>query len=277
MEIALPVFTPLTIVAGRMVVAATMLNIVVWQMRSRYVQAHNQITLLTWIQCAGLSLLSNLIPFGLVVWGQQYISASLASILVAAAPVFTVVLATLWKQEKVTLARSLGVTLGFAGVVVLVGPSVLRGFSLRGAGELAILGAALSYAFAGFAGQRFSHLPPLLISRMTVTMGTLMVLPVALSRRPITAEISLTATLAVIALGVFSTGLAYIIFYRLLSEAGVLNTSLVSFLVPITAVILGTVVLQERVNGAQLLGMGFILSGLAVLDGRLANKMKMFS
>lgn len=303
MALALPVFAPLTIVAGRMLVASLLLNFVVWQ-HQKLSAISKDIPAQTWIKCAGLSLLSNLIPFGLVVWGQQYISASLASILVAAAPLFTVLLSVVWKQERLTISRAFGVMLGFAGVVVLVGPTVLRGFSLRGAGELAVLGAALSYAFAGFVGARFSHLPPLLVSRMTVTMGALMIVPVAalysLASVPASASISMPvnalasasvemsryapvqmmltwqiteALLATVGLGIFSTGLAYIIFYKLLSEAGVLNTSLVSFLVPMSAVVLSAIVLKERVGATELLGMGFILCGLAVLDGRLANRL----
>ncbi|MFK8184662.1 MAG: DMT family transporter [Phormidesmis sp.] len=310
MELALPVFAPLTIVASRMCVAAILLNFVVWQQRKRHLLTQEtfekDISLLTWIKCGGLSLLSNLLPFGLIVWGQQYISASLASILVTASPLFTVLLAVVWKKERMTLSRSLGVLLGFAGVIVLIGPTVLSGFSLTGAGELAVLAAALSYALTGFVGQRFSHLPPLLVSRMTVTMGALMMVPIALiytavfstsvlySVAAFSASASspsilsaatgmvwpwptVKAILALVGLGVFSTGLAYIIYYRLLSEAGVVNTSLVSFLVPLTAVVLSVLFLRERVDGMDLLGMAFILCGLAVLDGRLAHKLKTFS
>ena len=279
MELALPVFSPLVIVASRMTVAALLLNLIVWQ-RKTASRLEKAVPLFTWIQCGGLSLLSNLIPFGLVVWGQQYISASLASILIAAAPVFTVLLTVVWKKERLTLSRALGVSLGFAGVVVLVGPTVLRGFSLKGAGELAILGAALSYAIAGFAGQRFNYLPPLLVSRMTVTMGALMIVPIALVFAPtgivieaLKAGSASTALLAMAGLGIFSTGLAYVIFYRLLAQVGVVNTSLVSFLVPMSAVVLSVVVLGERVGAQELLGMGCILCGLAVLDGRLARRL----
>lgn len=285
MELALPVFSPLTIVASRMLVAATFLNVVVWRQRKRNQPtstANNQsISLSTWIKCGGLSLLSNLIPFGLIVWGQQYISASLASILVTATPLFTVLLAAIWKKERMTLSRSLGVGMGFVGVIVLIGPTVLSGFSLTGAGELAVLGAALSYALTGFVGQRFSHLPSLLVSRMTVTMGALMVMPIAVIYAPIVyapTDIlwewpTLKAILAMIGLGVFSTGLAYVIYYRLLTEAGIVNTSLVSFLVPLNAVVLSVLFLREGINGMDLLGMAFILCGLAVLNGRLTNKL----
>ncbi|MGB7251169.1 MAG: DMT family transporter [Phormidesmis sp.] len=282
-EVALPTLSPLLIVTGRMVIAAIVLNGVLW-FSPQQPALLSKASPLLWLQCGGLSLLNNLIPFGLVVWAQQHISASLASILIAAAPLFTVLLAVFILRDRMTLARGLGVVLGFAGVVVLVGPEVLRGLDLQGIGELAILGAALSYAVAGFAGRRFKAFPSQLISTMTVTMGAVIIVPLTLivewpfTAGPFIADGSLiewrwSAFLAVAALGIFSTGLAYLLYFRLLAEAGVVNTSLVSFLVPLSALILGTVFLHERLDSAAIIGVALILSGLAVLDGRLLGKL----
>ncbi len=276
MELALPTFSPVAVVMGRMSIAAVVLNGLVWQ--GGFVAGKaKSLPPLTWIKCGGLSIVSNLLPFTLIVWGQQYISASLASILIAAAPLFTVLIAALWANEKLTPARALGVVLGFAGVVVLVGPEVLSGFSLQGAGELAVLAAAMSYAIAGFAGKRFDNIPSQLVSRMTATMGALIIVPLGVGssfwfNTPLVGEWQWSAALAVVCLGVGSTAIAYLIYYRLLAEAGVVNTSLVSFLVPLSALILGAVFLQERLSMADALGMAFILSGLAVLDGRLLKR-----
>ncbi len=271
MALALSTFSPVTIVMGRMGVAAIVLNGVILKQGRRWPKERS-----LWLQCAGLSVLNNLLPFGLVVWAQQHISASLASILIAAAPIFTVVLAVFIVGERLTLVRGLGVLLGFGGVVVLIGPNVLRGFSLQGAGELAILGAALSYALAGFWGRRFKAIPAQLVSTMTVTMGAVIMVPLTLALEwPLALEWRWSAGLSVLALGVFSTALAYLIYYRLLAEAGVVKTSLVSFLVPFTALILGAVFLHERLDGTAALGMALILLGLAVLDGRLFNKLRL--
>ena len=287
MAIALPTFSPVLIVMGRMSVAATMLNIVVWSQAKRR-QEIRQLPRSLWMKCAGLSLLNNLIPFGLVVWGQQHISASLASILIAAAPLFTVVIAVFVTRERLTAIRAFGVALGFAGVVVLVGPDALRGFSLKGLGELAILGAALSYAIGGFVGGRFKAVPAQLLSTMTVSMGALIILWLTLlsglagAVSPFAQLLSVQnlfqqwpAVLAVICLGVFSTASAYLIYYRLLAQAGVVNTSLVSFLVPLSTLMLGTVFLGDRLEAASVTGMIFILSGLAVLDGRVLKLFKL--
>ena len=283
MELALPTFAPIAVVMGRMSIAALVLNVLVWQRSiaaaplQPAAEQLKKMPLTVWLKCGGLSIVSNLLPFTLIVWGQQHISASLASILITAAPLFTVVIAALWTSEKLTAARGLGVVLGFAGVVVLVGPEVLRGFSLQGIGELAVLAAALSYAIAGFVGKRLSHIPSQLVSRMTATMGALIVVPIGvgsafLSGVPLASEWRWSAVLAVVCLGVFSTAIAYLIYYRLLAEAGVVNTSLVSFLVPLSALLLGSVFLQEQLNSADIIGMTLILSGLAVLDGRLINQ-----
>lgn len=276
MEVALPTFTPLMIVMGRMVVAAVVLNIV------RIIQRPNQpdtefdigkAPFSLWLQCAGLSITNTLLPFGLVVWGQQYITASLASILIAAAPIFTVVLATFILKEKLTPTRGLGVLLGFSGVVVLVGPDVLNGFSLAGAGELAIVGAALSYSISGFWGSRFKAIPPQTLTTMTITAGALMVVVIGvLFGGPFTFDWQLSAVLSVGALGVFSTAIAYILYFNLLPTIGVVNTSLVSFLVPLSALLLSTLFLKETLDTPSIIGMSLILSGLAVLDGRLLKQ-----
>ncbi|MEL6470698.1 MAG: DMT family transporter [Cyanobacteria bacterium J06623_4] len=273
MEIALPTFSPLAIVSGRMVVASVLLNTVIFSQGQRWPRDR-----WVWLECAGLSLVSNLLPFGLVVWGQQYIDASLAAILIAASPVFTVAIASVFGLERMTLTRGIGVLMGFAGVVVLIGPQVLQGFSLKGAGELAMLAAALSYSVAGFWGRRFQRVKAELVSTMTITMGTLLVVPLALVvERPLAqlgsgGSAVWGAGLAVVGLGVFSTAIAYIVYFRLLAEMGVVNTSLVSFLVPLSAVLMSAIFLQERLSLPAIVGMSLILGGLAVLNGRLLKQ-----
>ncbi len=286
MEMALPVFSPTLIVMGRMGIAAMLLNGVIW-VQAKWRKELRLLPRSLWLKCAGLSLLNNLLPFGLVVWGQQHISASLASILIAAAPLFTVVLAVFITQERLTLMRGFGAGLGFTGVVLLVGPDALRGFSLQGLGELAILGAALSYSAGGFLGGRFKEVPAQLLSMLTVTMGALIMLGVTIVLALTNADALISvgpsalqqvwAVLAVLCLGIFSTAIAYLIYYRLLAQAGVVNTSLVSFLVPLSTLVLGALFLGERLDSASVVGMSLILSGLAVLDGRLLKLLKIAS
>ncbi|KPQ34211.1 MAG: putative permease [Phormidesmis priestleyi Ana] len=281
MEVALPTFSPLLIVTGRMGLAALVLNgALLWQEKLRLELSTLSRSL--WLKCAGLSLLSNLLPFGLIVWGQQHISASLASILIAATPLFTVVLAVFLVGERLTVVRGFGVALGFAGVIVLIGPEVLRGFDLGGLGELAILGAALFYAIGGFVGSRFNTVPSQLLSTMTVTSGAVIMATFVIVLGlvdPTSPSLLVTnwrwsAGLALLCLGVFPTAIAYLIYYRLLAQAGVVNTSLVSFLVPLSTLVLGAVFLSDRLDLAAIIGMSCILSGLAILDGRALKLLK---
>ncbi len=272
MEVALPAFSPLLIVTGRMSVAAIVLNGVLWYQRASWFKMM-ALPRSLWLKCAALSLINNLLPFGLVVWGQQHISASLASILIATAPLFTVVLAVFWEKERLTRTRGTGVILGFSGVIVLIGPEVLRGFDLSGLGEVALLVAALAYSLSGFAGRRFRNIPAQLVSTMTVTTGALIMVPLALFwGSPLAVEWQWPAGLAVLALGVFPTAIAYLIYFHLLAEAGVVKTSLVSFLVPLSALLLGSLFLHERLEGPAIAGMTLILSGLVVIDGRLFSR-----
>ncbi|MGB3573420.1 MAG: DMT family transporter [Phormidesmis sp.] len=270
MEIALPTLSPLIIVAGRMGIAAIVLNAIILLQGYRWPQRKR-----VWLECAALSVVNNLLPFGFVVWGQQYINASLASILIASAPVFTVVIASLVGKERLTLMRAAGVLVSFSGVVVLIGPQMLRGLDLRGMGEIAMLCAALCYSLAGFWGRRFQAVPAQLVSTMTITMGALIVVPLMFAlESPLEVDWQWSAGLSVVALGVFSTAIAYIVYFKLLADVGVVNTSLVSFLVPLSALVMSLVFLKERLSTEAILGMSLILIGLGVLDGRLLKRLR---
>ena len=277
MEVALPALSPLMIVMGRMSVAAVFLLAVQLWPRQQTKHPHFSIRKASrslWLQCAGLSTVGTLVPFGLVVWAQQYITASVAAILISVAPIFTVVLAVFVLKERLTLARGLGALLGFSGVILLIGPSVLQGISLQGAGELAILGAALAYSVAGFWGGRFKHIPPQALSTMTVSTGAVIIVLLGLGTSlrldwSLVEQWQWQAGLAVLGLGLFSTAIAYLVYFRLLAEVGVVKTSLVSFLVPICTLLLSTTFLGERLETDSIIGMALILLGLAVLDGRV--------
>ncbi len=270
MEIALPTLSPLMIVAGRMVIAAIVLNAIILLQGHRWPASG-----WVWLECAALSVVNNLLPFGFVVWGQQYIDASLASILIASAPVFTVVIASVVGKERLTPRRFAGVLLSFCGVAVLIGPQALQGLDLQGIGELAMLCAALCYSLAGFWGQRFQAVPAQLVSTMTITMGALIMVPLLLVfDSPFEVDWRWSAGLSVVALGVFSTAIAYVAYFKLLADVGVVNTSLVSFLVPLSALVMSLVFLKERLSTEAVLGMSLILLGLGVLDGRLLKRFR---
>jgi drug/metabolite transporter (DMT)-like permease len=226
-----------------------------------------------WAAFFGMGLLNNAIPFTLIAWGQVHIASGLASILNATTPLFTVLVAHwLTRDERMRGRRLAGVVIGFAGVTVMVGGAALRDMAVDLAAQLAVLGAAFSYALAGVFGRRFKGLgiPPLATATGQVTASSLMLAPVALIAAPPWA-VPLPgsgALLALLALALLSTALAYILFFRVLASAGATNVAIVTFLIPVSAILFGTMLLGERLESKHLAGMALVGLGLAVLDGR---------
>ncbi|KAA0590193.1 DMT family transporter [Azospirillum oryzae] len=272
--IAVRELPPLTIVAMRVALAALALGGLL-QILGLPMPRDRR----TWIAFFGMGALNNLVPFCLIVWGQTQIASGVASVLNATTPLFGVMVAhVLTRDEKMTGNRLAGVLVGFAGVAVMIGPSALDGLVGAGPGngllpQLAVLGAALSYSFAGIFGRRFKNMgvSPLVTATGQVTASTLMLVPVALlADRPwILPMPSATAWGAIIGIALLSTALAYVIFFRVLASAGATNLMLVTFLIPVSAILLGGLFLGERLAVRHGVGMALIACGLAAIDGRL--------
>jgi drug/metabolite transporter (DMT)-like permease len=227
-----------------------------------------------WTAFAGMAILNNVLPFVLIVWGQHRIASGLASILNATTPLFTVLIANwLMPDERLTPLKIVGVVVGFAGAAVMVGPDALAGLNGGIVAQIACLGGALSYAFAGIYGRRFRRMgvPPLATATGQVITSAVLLLPVMLLvDEPWTLPMPHAATLmAVLGVGVLSTALAYVLYFRILAAAGATNLLLVTFLIPVSAVLLGALVLGEVLLARQFLGMALIGAGLAFIDGRL--------
>jgi drug/metabolite transporter (DMT)-like permease len=226
-----------------------------------------------WQAFFGMGVLNNVVPFCLIVWGQSHIASGVASILNATTPLFTVVVANyLTNDEKLSGGRLAGVVLGLAGVGVMVGGEALGSLGVNVAAELACLAAALSYAFAGVYGRRFRAMgvSPLATATGQVTASSLILLPIAaVIDKPWTLTApSAAAIAALIGLASLSTAVGYILYFRLLASAGATNLLLVTFLNPVSAILLGVVVLGETLSPRHLVGMALIASGLAAIDGR---------
>jgi drug/metabolite transporter (DMT)-like permease len=212
----------------------------------------------------------------LLVWGQSHIASALASILNATTPFFTVTVAHfLTSDERLTYAKLAGVGLGLAGAIVIVGPDVVRGFGADVWGELACLGAPVSYAFAGIYGRRFKRmgLTPIATATGQTTAATLLVLPLVLAvDHPWSLAMPSAATWgAVLGVAVLCTAVAYILYFRILASAGATNLLLVTFLIPVSAILLGALFLGERLSPRHFLGMALIGLALAVMDGRVTT------
>jgi drug/metabolite transporter (DMT)-like permease len=264
-EVALAELGPFTVVLGRVGLAAVALVGFVYLSGRRLPAAPG-----IWGAFLVMGALNNLIPFSLIVWGQVHIDSGLAAILNATTPLFTVALAHLLaRDERLSPNRLIGVGLGLSGVAVLVGPAVLDELGVQGLAQLAVLGAALCYACAGIYGRRFKALPPAVAAAGMVTCSAVMILPIALVvERPWTVSPGALAWGAVLGLSLLSTALAYLIYFRILAAAGATNLLLVTFLIPVSALLLGALVLGERPEASAVAGLALIFAGLAAVDGR---------
>jgi drug/metabolite transporter (DMT)-like permease len=229
-----------------------------------------------WGAIAAMGVLNNAIPFSLIVWAQQTLPSGLAAILNATTPLWGVLVAhALTAEEKATPARIGGVLLGFAGVAAMMGADMLGGGVAAGLATGAMLAATLSYAFAGVWGRRFRALgvAPMQAAVGQVTCSAALMLPLALVvERPWGLAVPSGAAVAsVLGLAALSTALAYVLYFRILALAGAVNLLLVTFLVPVSAILLGTLALGEALLPRHLLGMALIGAGLAVIDGRVVG------
>ncbi|MDT0683455.1 DMT family transporter [Roseicyclus sp. F158] len=229
-----------------------------------------------WIAFLGMGVLNNVIPFGLIVWSQQTIASGLASILNATTPLFTIAVAgVLLSDERINGRKIAGIAAGFTGVVVMLGPGALSGLGTDLLAQMACLGGALSYAFAGVFGRRFKRfgVDPIVVAAGQVTGSTLVLAPLALViERPWSLPMPAPSTwAAIVGLAVLSTALAYILYFQILQRAGATNLLLVTFLIPVSAIALGVLVLGEHLNGLEIAGMVLIGAGLLAIDGRVLN------
>jgi drug/metabolite transporter (DMT)-like permease len=264
----------ITIVAIRVTVAALAL----WgfvRVTGRKIPTSPQV----WGALLILGVLNNAIPFSLIVQGQTQITSGLASILNATTPLFTILVAGFFlTDERFSVLRVLGVVVGFSGVILMVGPEALSGLGDDFWAQLCALGAALSYGFASVFGRRFRELrvDPVMVATGQVTMSSLVLWPIALwiDGPQDIMGLSFNAAASMFGLAVLCTSFAYILYFRILERAGATNISLVTFLVPISAIILGVLVLGERIFIKEIMGMTLIGMGLAIIDGRLFQRLR---
>ena len=265
-KVAVAEIPPLTLAFFRVAIAAALLWVV-----ARAASIAMPATLSGWTPFLVLGVLNNVVPFSLILWGQQDIGVGLASILNATTPLFTVVVANAFlADERLTSGKVAGVLLGLVGVAVLVGLDTLQGLGSHVWAQLACLGAALSYGFAVTYARRFRGMPTTAVATGQLTASSLILLPIILIVDAPWA-LSMPSTnvwLSVLALGSVSTALAYILYFRIIETAGATNAALVTLLVPVSAILLGVILLGERLAATDLAGMALIGLGLAAIDGR---------
>lgn len=268
-KVALSELPPLTVVLARVAIAALAL---LSYLRIRRQPIPKDAT--TWTAFFGMGLLNNLIPFTLLSWGQTQIASGLASILNATTPIFSILVAHfLTADEGMTRNKLVGIALEFSGVAVLMAGNGVKTEGIPLMPVLPCLGAALSYGFAGVFGRRFRRMG---ISPATSAFGQ--VLATTLLMIPVVTLIDMpwhlpmpgvTTIAALLGLGLLSTALAYILFFHILSVGGAINSSLVTLLIPVSAILLGYLFLGEILASNHFAGMVLIALGLLSIDGRL--------
>jgi len=270
-KVALDELAPLSVVFGRVALAAVALNLALAFSAGSLFQRK-----VPWRSFFAMGMLNNIVPFALIFWGQTQIASGLASIINATTPLFTLVVAHfLTKDERIDAVKLSALLIGIGGVAVLMGPDVLNG-SHGLWGQVACLGAALSYAFAGIYGRRFKTMgvAPLDAAAGQLTASTMLILPIMLivdQPWALPAFPSTTVWAALAGLALLSTAIAYVLYFRILSAAGAINLLLVTFLIPVTAILLGAAILGEHLLPRHFAGMALIGLSLAAIDGRLLS------
>ena len=263
-ELALASFPPSVLVAGRIVIATTVLLVYMWGKGINLPRKGG-----AWIPMIILAILGNVLPFRLIAWAQHHIDSSLAGILMSVMPLFVLTLAHFFLPgSRLTPSRLTGFILGFAGVVLIIGPEALGGLSdnMTLWGALAALGAAFSYSVSSIYARRLGATDVVQLSAGMLLAASLISIPGATADLPIVAAPGTGALLAVAVLGLFSTGLATLLYFRLVQGPGPAFLSIVNYLVPVVAVVAGALLLDESVSSSIFAGMSLILFGIALSE-----------
>ena len=262
-KLGLETVPPLTLAASRVVLGAAALMAVV---RLRALRLPTGVR--AWTPFAVMAVVGNALPFSLIAWGETRTASGLTAILLGVVPVSTMVLTHIFTtDERFTANKLAGLAAGFAGLLVLVGPDALAGLGGGLAGKLAIVGAALCYATAIVYARRLRHVPALVSAACTLTLAAALMVPLSLAlEAPWRLSPSTTSVAALVVLGVIGTGVATMIFFRLIAGAGATFTSLINYLIPLFGVVWGWAVLAERLPAAAYLGLALILSGVALVN-----------
>ena len=263
-KVVLDEVPPLTLVAGRLTGAFLFLAVALLVTGRSLPRTRRP-----WLVFLILGVVNNVFPFTLLTWGQQHIESSLAAILTATMPLSTVVLAHFWVSERLTVDRALGVLIGFGGVFVLIGADLGDLMDSSTLGQLAIVGGVLGYSFGTvFARRYLQDADPPVIAAGQMLVGAAVMVPVALAvDRPFDLSINVKVGLAWATVGVMSSAVAYLLFFWLIRRVTATEVSMVTYLIPITAVFLGILVLDERLGANSFAGLAVIILGVWIVNG----------
>lgn len=263
LKVAVAEIPPITLIAMRVAGAAAFLLVVMHMRNERLPRDAG-----TWRMLYLQAIFNGIGSWTVLAWGQQYVDASLASVLNSTSPIFVFLFTALvTRHEPLGGRRLFGALVGFAGVVLIVGLDALRGLGTQVAGQLAcLLGAAL-YACAAIYGKRFSHIPPVATATGTMICATATLVPLAfVVERPWAMHPSTVALAAMAVLSVLCTGVALLLYFRLVRTIGSMGVASQSYLRAGVGVILGVVLLGETIALPAAIGIAAAIIGVALIN-----------
>lgn len=269
-HIAVAEIEPLMLVLLRVGIAAVALHLYLLVRGPSF-----RLALPHWRLFVALALTNNVVPFSLIFAGQTVLGAGLSAVLNATTPFWTVIAANvLTSDEKLTWNKLAGVLAGIAGTAVMVGPGLLAGAGGPVWPKFALVGAAVSYALALIVARRLKGVPTPIVATGQLTVSTVIMVPVALLAADAASLLSVSSGVwaAVLGIALVSTAYGYLLYFTLIERAGATNASLVTLIVPVSAILLGAVFLGERLEMFEIGGMALIGIGLITIDGRFLRR-----
>ena len=260
-SVALRGYGPLTVAAARVTLGAAALLALAWLMQRPFPAMSRRMVKYLIV----IGILNTALPFALLSWGQQYVPSAFAGISMAALPLFVLPLAHFFSDEPMSLRRLLGVLLGFAGALVLVGPSVLRiGAGMEPLGQIACIAAAISYAVASIMTRRAPPIDSIVFAALTLAVGMVILLPAMLAVEGVPRFTATLPGFAIIGLGLVPTALAALLRVVVIRSAGSVFMTLVNYQVPVWSMVFGALLLNEDLPWRCFAALAMILGGLAI-------------
>jgi drug/metabolite transporter (DMT)-like permease len=270
-KLGIETLSTFTLIASRLGIGLLLLLVVVRLAREPLPRQPRQ-----YLHLVVMAVVNIVIPFTLITFAEQSVESALAAVLNGAVPLVTIVVAALFlHDEPITVNRLVGLVVGYGGVIILVS----RGLTGLGGdealiGEIALLGSTVSYGFgAVYARRNIRGLRPMIPALFQVLFAFLIVVVLALTfERPFDVRWNTDAVVAIVWLGLLSSGLAYLVFFRLLSRVGATRTSLVAYLLPVVGIVSGALMFGEQVDARILLGTGLVIGGVALVNSRFGER-----
>lgn len=272
-EVAVGDVPPLTLVAGRFALSTVVLLTIALVSRTPLPRDRA-----TWRGLALLAVMNNIGPFTLITWAQQHIESGIAAILNGSMPIFTVLIAAAFALERLDRERTLGVLLGFAGIVVLVGPDLEDITSSSTLGQLAVVLASVGYGASTVYMRHGISGPPLGLATGQLLLSAVALIPVALAvDRPLDLRPSAEVWASWVTLGVVASGLAYLLAYWLIQRIEATQMAMVAYLIPVVATVIGWLALDERLAANAFVGLALVLGGVAATNGAVSAAVRRLS